>query len=265
MRASAKPGGVGVRVRVEDALAVGAGPVARAAHLVGVGLVHHVRAAVGCAAGVERGGAAGEPGDGQVQAAPEEVDGTDLADEPAPEHLEDPCRLHERLPEPLRLRRVVGRVALVGVERDRTRDLDGHRPDRCGQAELVEERHQFGVEAGHRAGLEGHRRGGAVGDGDVEAVGEQVQVDLEASVPVGDQRRGEPACRHVQGHVPPMAHQRRRHHPYLAHDLRPELQGVAVSTHSSSGSRGHAPSVGGRVAEAMSHHRPGTDRPVGRA
>ena len=98
--------------------------------------MHDVRTAVRRPAGMRWGGPAREPRDGEVERAPEQVHGADLAEEPAAEHLEDPVHLDERPPEPLHLLAVVGRVLRVLLERDGVGDLDRHRPHRRGQPEL---------------------------------------------------------------------------------------------------------------------------------
>ncbi len=171
-------------------------------------------------------GAAGEPGDAQVERAPEQVHRTVLADETRPEVGEHSVHLHEREPEVMHLRCVVGRVSFVGVERDRAGDLDGHRPDRGVQAELVQLCHELGVEVRHRPRLERHGALGAVRRRDAELVIDEVERHLEPAVSPRDQRSRETAVGDVQRHVPPVVDERRVHHPHLADDLRPELQRV---------------------------------------
>jgi hypothetical protein len=84
----------------------------------------------------------------EVQRAEVQLHRARLADEARPEHLEDPFDLDERQPEPTDCSRVVGGVHAVVGERDRTGDLDGHRPDLRGHLQLVQRLHDGVVELG---------------------------------------------------------------------------------------------------------------------
>src|SRR3954464_15075063 len=74
--------GLWVGIGVEGTFLASAGPEAAAAQLPGVALHHHPVTAIGCAARVLRGGAAGEPRACQVHGSPEVVHRADLAGEP---------------------------------------------------------------------------------------------------------------------------------------------------------------------------------------
>ena len=214
--------------------------------------MHHVGTAVRRAAGVRWGGPAREPRDGEVEGAPEEVHGADLAEEPAAEHLEDAIHLDERPPEPLHLLAVVRRVLRVLLERDGVGDLHRHRPHGRGQPEPIEVLHQLGVEVGDGARSQVHRRGRAVRHRDVEAVGEEVEVDLEGPGLPWDERRRQATGRHIQRHVPPVVHHGCGGQAHLADDLRPQLQRVSRRLPLGDGQRrprvvgGHAPPASAR-------------------
>src|ERR1044071_309198 len=93
---------------------------------------------------------AGEARYGEVEAAPEEVDGAGLAHEVRAEDLKGVVRARERSPEAVGVLAVVCAVLLVLLEGHRVRDFDGRRPDFRPDAQLVQTRLDLGVELGHR-------------------------------------------------------------------------------------------------------------------
>ena len=229
-RCVAIAGVLGIRVGVEDAFVGAAGPVPRAAHLLRVRLEHHVRAAVRCPGGVRRRRATREPRGREIEGAPEQVHRARLAHECGAELGQDPARGGEQPPIARDLVGVVGRVGAVVGERHRVGDLHRDRPDVCVDAEPVELAQQVGVELGDRPRGERHGTTRAVGSVDDQLVRHEVEIDLEAGgVGRPHERRRQPACRHVERHVPPVVQQRRVRESDLADDLRPELQGVAAS------------------------------------
>src|SRR5262249_23281026 len=126
-------------------------PEARAAALVAVALGVRPARIARHRAGRSGGAAPREARDGEIEAAPEEVDGAAFAEEPRAEFTEHAeCRQH-RATEALRGVGVVGAVRLVLVERDRVLDLGGPRADRRGELELVERRAHGAVEVRDRA------------------------------------------------------------------------------------------------------------------
>ena len=94
--------------------------------------------------------------------------------------------LDQRPPQQLRMLRVVRVMPLVQVERDGVGDL--HRMGRDGDVDAAasEPRQEVAVEARDRARLEAHREGSRVAVGDVQAVLDEVEVDLELAVAVWD-------------------------------------------------------------------------------
>src|SRR4051794_33685148 len=101
-------GRLGVGAGVEGALLATAGPEAAAGQLVRVILSQDPDRAVRDAAGVRRGGPAGEPGAGQVHRAPEEVHRAGLANKAGPELPNHALSLQELTSEQLRRIRLVG-------------------------------------------------------------------------------------------------------------------------------------------------------------
>src|SRR5207253_10634960 len=94
--------GIGIAVEKRIRRRCAARPEPAAAHLVRIGIASHPIGNIGDAAWMRRGGASRKPCDREIEAAPEEVNGTDLAVKArakAPEHIrgrnEDaPASLH---------------------------------------------------------------------------------------------------------------------------------------------------------------------------
>src|SRR3546814_7682624 len=115
-----------------------AGPKARAAHFVGVGLAGDFIRKVGYAARMQRRTPAREARHRQIEAAPEEVYGAHLADVARTELLEHAIDLVQHSPEALCVLRVVGGVLPILAERDWVRHLvrtlvDSNRYSECIQ------------------------------------------------------------------------------------------------------------------------------------
>ena len=178
---------------------------------------------------MRRRGAPREARHGQVEPAPEEMHGAHLAHEPGAEPVEDAVGLRECEIEAMDGVGVVTGVVVILVEReDVPFDLYRRGPDRRGQSEVVELAHDLRVEIGNRPGLERDRAPFPVCCRDVEAVVQEVEVDLEAAPAlVGDRRCRQPGGAHIKRHVPPVVDDRRVGHADLADDLRPQVQGVS--------------------------------------
>ena len=58
---------------------------------------------------------------------------------------------------------------------------------------------------------------------------DEVEGEVEGAIAVRDERRGQSARVHVQGHVPRMVEPRRLHQADLADDLRPQTQRHVVA------------------------------------
>ncbi len=64
----------------------------------------------------------------------------------------------------------------------------------------------------------------AIADADHQPVIEEVELDVEGLVAIGDRRSRQPARRQVKRHFPPMIDVRREFQPHLADDLQPHVQ-----------------------------------------
>src|SRR5690606_4742981 len=115
--------GVGIVRRVVDQST--AGPEARAADLVRIGLLSHLVRQVRYAARVSRRRAAREAREREIEAAPEEVRRAALAEKSRAELLEDAVGLQQHAPVAVRVLTVVAGVLVVPAERDGIRDLAG--------------------------------------------------------------------------------------------------------------------------------------------
>src|SRR5437016_9685102 len=74
---------------------------------------------MGDAAGMRRRGPAGKAGYREIKATPEKMHRTALAAETRAKFLENPISLQKHTPEPIGVCRIVSRVFLIAVERDR--------------------------------------------------------------------------------------------------------------------------------------------------
>src|SRR5437868_4097177 len=98
-------------------------PESVADHFVRIRLAHEPRAVA------RRRPPSGKTGHREIEAAPEEMDGTALAHERAARDGEDARDVYENLPKLIRGDRVIGVMREVLIEPDGRRDLDRHRPD----------------------------------------------------------------------------------------------------------------------------------------
>ena len=172
-------------------------------------------------------GPPGKPSAGQIERAPEEMNGAYLADEGRAEFADHPVCLHELLPKhPCGVGIVVG-VLIIFSERDGGIYLVGARDDPRLDAQTVQRREGFSVELGHWFGLQWHRTLASIAVTDDERLGGEVELHVENGGAVRDRAGRQPAWADVQGHLPPMVDQRHMCHANLAHDLDPHMQGVA--------------------------------------
>jgi hypothetical protein len=93
-------------------------------------------------------------------------------------------------------------VLLIGVEGNRSYNLDRHGPDFGRESQFVEHAHDLAVEIGDRACAQRYCPPIPVGGGDDQLVVDKVEVDRKPFVGVRDQAGGQTACRHIQHDVP---------------------------------------------------------------
>ena len=221
--------GIGIKRGLQNRRESSAGPPPDADALVRVGLTCHGVGKVGDTTRVPGGGTAREPRVGEIEAPPPEVHGARLAEEAAPEPLEDPFDLDEHLPAGPCRRGVVGAMGRVGFEANRVGHLDRHSPDPGVDIEARQRVHDEPIKLGHRPRPEGYRGVTAIGQLDGESVRDEVERDRDEA-PIDRQRqRGEPAWCYLQRRVPVMVRERGQAERQLADDLRPHMhRGVRV-------------------------------------
>jgi len=215
---------IGIKRGLQNRRASSAGPPPDADALVRVGLSCHGVGKVGDTTRVERGRTAREPGVGEIEAPPPEVHGARLAEEAAPEPIEDPSDLDEHLPAGPCRSGVVGTMERVGFEANGVGDFDRHGPDPGGDIQPRERFHDQAIELSHRPRLERYRGVTAVRALDDELMRDEVERDRDDALVDRQRQRGEPAWRDLQGGVPVMVGERRQGERQFADDLRPQLQ-----------------------------------------
>ena len=126
-----------------------------------------------------RGRAAGKARDRHVEAAPEEVHRACLAEKARAELLEHAIHVDEDAPELLRVMGIISRVLAVPLKRNGVGDLDRHRPDPDLQSKRFQPVHDIVVEIGNRAGLQRQTFRSPIARLYVQAVIDEVEVDLK--------------------------------------------------------------------------------------
>ena len=222
---SGETGGLGRSVGVEGwSVEAGAGPEAGADYFVRVSF-----AGDGIGAGAFGGAAAGEARDAEVEASPEEMDWTALADEAGAKLLEDIFTEDQDAPEAVGEFGIVGGVQGIFFERDGGWDLARRSPDFDFDAERVQGGHEFGIEVRDRLRLEGESLGGTPTGLNGQLVIDEVELDFENAIAVGDGGSGEAARVDVEGNLPPVIDERGESEADFADDLSPHVErGVGV-------------------------------------
>src|SRR6187401_1858561 len=124
-------------------------------------------------------GPPGEPRDRQVEAAPEEVNRTDLADERCTEPVERFVCPDQDVPETPGVLSVVSAAKIV-VERHRGDDFHRNRPDAECDVESREASHHLMVEGLYRQSRQRQGVAPAITRADGKGVIEEVEFELEA-------------------------------------------------------------------------------------
>ncbi len=143
-------------------------------------------------------------GEGQVEAAPEEVDGTALAQERRAIALHDGLGLHQDAPEAVGVERVIGGVDLIDITANGVAHFAGQGINRDLDAQDVQTVHKFPVEGGHGAGDERQHFGGSLAGANRDIVLDDVKIDVKGATVIGNSRGGQPERGDVQGDMPPV-------------------------------------------------------------
>src|ERR1051326_4348068 len=110
---------------------------------------------------------------------------------------------------------------MVFIEADRLSNLHRHRPnldlDSCGS----KHRHGLLIEVSHAAWAKLQRFQDSVAGLQSKLMAAKIEPQFKRSITVGNSRRGQTLCRHVQWDIPPMVDQRSQSQTNLPHNLRP--------------------------------------------
>src|SRR3954470_19543891 len=178
--------GIGVAIKGSLAESPIARPEAAAADFMRVGFLHDPGAQVRRVARQARCRAAGEAGDCHVEAAPEEMHRTHLAEELPPEPGKDPFHLDQDLPEPRDIRPIIGGMRSIMLEWDGIRYLDWHGPDPGLQPEPAKPTHQLHVEIRDGSRTKTHGFDVAFGRLKLQDMIDEIEIDLKTLTAVRD-------------------------------------------------------------------------------
>src|SRR5882762_3975505 len=167
----------------------------------------------------------GEASDRKVKASPEKMYRTGFALKSCAELLECLIDPYENPPEFMRSFRVICRVNIVLLERRRIGYLARPRRYLHTYAQLAQGRHKFLVKIRNALRLHSYRDNAAITGFDEDLVLNEIKLHLDGAPLIRHRRGGHAACRDVEGHVPPVVHQRTQLQAHFADDLRPHMQG----------------------------------------
>ena len=153
-----------------------------------IGLAGHRIWQIGHAAGMERRNTAREAGHRQIEASPEEMHRTRLADEAGAKLLHDAVDGHQDAPEAMGVFGVIGGVLLILAEAHRARNLVWHLIDADRQARSSSIAIHGRIEICHGTLLEVELPHPFVIDGHDQPVIDEVEVDRELRSPHGSAR-----------------------------------------------------------------------------
>src|SRR5437868_14043039 len=100
---------------------------------------------MGDAAGMRRRGPAGKAGYREIEATPEKMHRTALAAETRAKFLENPISLQKHTPEPIGVCRIVSRMLLLALERDRLQHFVRPPSDTHFNYEIEQNTHNLAV------------------------------------------------------------------------------------------------------------------------
>jgi hypothetical protein len=162
---------------------------------------------------------------GEVEAVPEELRRALLAAEARREPAEHLGGAAQHGPEALDRGGVVAVVDGVLRERRAVAEVERPREDLHVDADVGQRGEQVGVEARARQAVaQGDARGAPVARADVDAVVDEVQLDLGPAVTGRHRAGGEAVRRGMEGHVPPVVERGHERHAHLADDLGEAVQ-----------------------------------------
>jgi hypothetical protein len=176
---------------------------------------------------VSRSRAPGEAGHSQIEAAPEEVNGTDLAEERGPEALQHAIDRHTSTEEACHRIRIVGPRGVIVDKGDRVGHLVRAAVEVRRRPELAQQIGEARVEVRHRHWGEFEADYPPAALRPDHCVVEEIEHDFDASRPIGHERRREAARIDVKGRVPGVVDPGGAGEPVLAHDLDVEAKGRA--------------------------------------
>src|SRR5436305_11300510 len=129
-------------------------PGTETAHFLRIGLAGDRVGQMGDAARMWRRGPAGKARYREIEAAPEKMDRAALAAETRTKFLENPISLQKHAPEPIGVFRIVSRVFLIAVKRDRLQRFVRLHPDLHFNAEFSQFTHHLVIESCHTLWLQ---------------------------------------------------------------------------------------------------------------
>src|SRR6266568_8153244 len=166
-------------------------------------------------------------GECQVEAAPEEVDGTALAQKRRAVALHDGVGLHQDAPEALGIDWVVRGVDFIDITANGMLHFAGQGVDGDLDAQSMQASHEFPVKCGDGTGDQRQRFGGSLACANGEIVLDEVKRDFKGAPARGNGRGGKPSRGDIEGYMPPVVEKGTQFHSDLAHDLCPQMQGLA--------------------------------------
>jgi hypothetical protein len=152
------------------------------------------------------------------------VDRAALPDEAGAEFLEDAIDLHQCAPEARGEFAIVVMVLSILLEWDPIRHFTRCRMDPDVETKRRERVENLVIEVRHGTRLEGYRSLSSIGRLDQELITEQIEVDLEGSTVVGNQRSAKATRGHIERNVPGMVGPRRLDEPDLSDYLGPHVE-----------------------------------------
>ncbi len=221
--------GLGIGVRVEQGLGArrGAGaarPEAGAGHFVAIGLAGDTVGQAGNAAGMLGRLMAGEAGDGEVEAAPEEMDRAGLAAKTGAEAIEHRHDPRQGVVQPAGAVALIIARRMIVCEADRFGDLVGLAVEGRGQTVPFEHRDQPRVQLGDGLALERQEILAAVADAQGHAVAAEVERQSEGAALAGGGREdGKAAGARPERRMPAMVEPGRMRDAQLAEHLADQM------------------------------------------